>query len=62
MKKLLALTAVMLFAASLSFGQTTEVPTTTLSVTVGAESAIVVGTTPAFISSGIFGAYTTSTP
>jgi hypothetical protein len=62
MKKLLALTAVMLFAASLSFAQTNASGTSTLSVNVGAEAAIKVDTTPAFTSSGIFGDYTATTP
>lgn len=63
MKKLLAVTAMLLFAASISHAQANSATgTTTLGVTVGAEAAIVVQTTPAFTSSGIFGDYTATTP
>jgi hypothetical protein len=62
MKKLLVLASIMLFAASLSYAQTNATGTSTLSVTVGAEAAIVVNTTPAFTSTGIFGNYTSTTP
>jgi hypothetical protein len=62
MKKLLILVPLLLLAASLSFAQVTSVPTTTLTVTVGAEAAIVVGTTPGFSLSTTFAPYTASTP
>jgi hypothetical protein len=61
MKKILALTSVLLLAASLSYAQSNS-GTTTLSVQVGAEAAIVVSTTPAFTSTGIFGNFLTTTP
>jgi hypothetical protein len=61
MKKTLVLASIMLFAASLSYGQS-NTGTSTLSVNVGAEAAIVVATTPSFTSSGIFGNYTATTP
>jgi hypothetical protein len=60
MKKILALTSVLLLAASLSYAQKTG--TTTLSVSIGAEASIVVGTTPAFTSSGTFQPFTATTP
>ena len=62
MKRILALASIMLFAASLSFAQTSATGTSNLSVSVGAEAAIVVSTTPAFTSTGIFGNYTSTTP
>jgi hypothetical protein len=61
MKKLLVLSGILLFTASL-FAQSANTGTSTLSVSVGAESAIVVNTTPAFSSNGIFGDYTAITP
>jgi hypothetical protein len=60
MKKLLAIVPILLLAASVSHAQS-NTGTSTLSVTVGAEAAIVVNTTPAFGSTGIFGAYTATT-
>ena len=61
MKKLLAVLPILLLAASVSHAQSST-GTSTLSVTVGAEAAIVVNATPAFASSGIFGNYTATTP
>jgi hypothetical protein len=60
MKKLLAVVPILLLAASVSHAQS-NTGNSTLSVTVGAEAAIVVNTTPAFTSSGIFGNYTGTT-
>jgi len=51
----------LLFAASVSHAQS-NTGSSTLSVTVGAEAAIVVATTPPFSSVGIFGNYTATTP
>jgi hypothetical protein len=64
MKKLLLAVPIMLLGASMSYGQgaIVSVPTTTLNLTVGAESAIIVGSTAAFSTSTAFAAYTTSTP
>jgi hypothetical protein len=62
MKKLLMVASTVMLAASVCYAQVTSVPTTVLNLTVGNEAAIVVGTTLGFASSGIFGAYTTSTP
>jgi hypothetical protein len=62
MKKLLLAVPVMLLGASMTHAQIVSVPTTTLNLTVGAESAIVVGTTPGFSTSTAFAAYTTTTP
>jgi hypothetical protein len=62
MKKLLIAAPALLLAASLSYAQSSTTGTSTLSVTVGAEAAIVVQTTPSFSSSGIFGNYTATTP
>jgi hypothetical protein len=61
MKKLLMVASIMLLAASMSYAQNAS-GTSTLSVSVGAEAAIVVDTTPAFQSTGIFGNYTATTP
>lgn len=61
MKKILALTSVLLLAASLSYAQS-GTGTTNLSVVVGPEAAIVVGSTPALTSGSIFGDYTATTP
>jgi len=57
MKKLLAVVPILLLAASVSHAQSNATGTSTLSVTVGAEAAIVVNTTPVFGSTGIFGDY-----
>jgi hypothetical protein len=62
MKKLLVITAAVLLLASLSFAQNSGTGTSQLTVTVGAEAAIVVQTTPSFSSTGIFGNYTATTP
>jgi hypothetical protein len=64
MKKALLVASVMLLAASMSYAQLpgNATGTSTLSVSVGAEAAIVVSTTPAFSSVGIFGDYTATTP
>jgi hypothetical protein len=62
MKKTLMVASILLLAASFSYAQTNASGTSTLSVNVGAEAAIVVNTTPAFVSSGIFGNYTATTP
>jgi hypothetical protein len=62
MKKLLLAVPIMLLGASMSHAQIVSVPTTTLNLTVGAESAIVVGATAGFSTSTAFAAYTTSTP
>jgi hypothetical protein len=59
MKKTLVLASIMLFAASLSYGQATA--TANLTVNVGAEAAIQVNSSPAFGSIGIFGDYTSTT-
>jgi hypothetical protein len=61
MKKLLMVASIMLLAASFSYGQTSPTGTANLSVTVGAEAAIVVNSSPAFASSTIFGDYTSTT-
>lgn len=60
MKKLLMVTSAMLLAASMSYAQS-GTATANLTVSVGAEAAIVVNTSPAFGSSGIFGDYTSTT-
>jgi hypothetical protein len=64
MKKILALASVLLLAASLSYAQGTPSATGTanLTVNVGAEAAITVGSTSAFSSTGIFGNFLTTTP
>jgi len=63
MKKILLVAPILLLAASMSFAQaTSNTGTSTLSLTVGAEAAIVVSTTPSFTSSGIFGNYVSTTP
>ena len=64
MKKLLIALPLLLLGATMSYGQgaIVSVPTTTLNLTVGAESAIIVGTTPGFSTSTAFAAYTTTTP
>jgi hypothetical protein len=59
MKKILALTSVLLLAASLSYAQ--QSATANLSVTVGAEAGITMGSTTAFASTPPFGNYTAST-
>jgi len=61
MKRILALASIMLFAASLSYAQTSPTGTSTLSVNVGAEAAIVVTSTTALTSGSIFGDYTGTT-
>lgn len=61
MKKLLALTAVLLLAASLSYAQGSSTGKATLNVTVGPEAGIVMGTTTALTSSSTFADYTAST-
>jgi len=63
MKKILALTSVLLLAASLSYAQSSTTGNTTLNLTVGPEAAIVVGSTGAFTAggSGSFANYATST-
>ncbi|WP_263366716.1 hypothetical protein [Edaphobacter bradus] len=60
MKKLLMLVPIMLLASSVSYAQSATA-TANLSVNVGAEAAIVVNSSPAFTSSGIFGNYTSTT-
>ena len=60
MKKTLMVASIMLLAASFSYAQS-PTATANLSVTVGAEAAIVVNSSPAFASSGIFGNYTSAT-
>jgi hypothetical protein len=63
MKKLLTLASLALLGSAIGFAQgVTSVPTTTLNLTVGTESAIVVGTTTGFSASTTFAPYTTSTP
>lgn len=62
MKKFLLLVPIALLGASMSYAQVTSVPTTTLNLTVGAEAAIVVGSTTGFSTSTTFAPYTTSTP
>ncbi|MGO9435024.1 MAG: hypothetical protein ACLP00_12145 [Terracidiphilus sp.] len=61
MKKLLTVASMLLLGASLSHAQSSNTATANLSVTVGAEAAIVVNSSPAFTSSGIFGNYTSTT-
>jgi hypothetical protein len=61
MKKTLMVASILLLAASFSYAQSNASGTTSLAVNVGAEAAIVVDTTPQFISSGIFGNYTGTT-
>jgi len=61
MKKTLMVASIMLLAASMSYAQTSPTATANLSVTVGAEAAIVVNSSPAFASTGIFGNYTSTT-
>jgi hypothetical protein len=60
MKKLLMVVPIFLLGASMSYAQSAT-GTANLAVTVGAEAAIVVNTSPAFVSSGIFGDYTSTT-
>jgi hypothetical protein len=62
MKKLLMVASTVLLAASVCYADNSNTGTSVLDLTVGNEAAIVVGTTPAFTSVGIFGTYTTSTP
>jgi len=62
MKKLLLALPLLLLGSSMSYAQIVSVPTTTLNLTVGAESAIIVGSTPGFSTSTAFAAYNTSTP
>ena len=62
MKKLLGVAAMLLLAASVSHAQTSGTDHTTLTVAVGSEAAITLGTTSPFSSVGIFGDYVTSTP
>jgi hypothetical protein len=61
MKRLLIFVSLLLLTGSLSFAQNSATATANLSVTVGAEAAIVVNSSPAFSSTGIFGNYTSTT-
>lgn len=61
MKKTLMVASVMLLAASMSHAQNSGTATANLSVTVGAEAAIVVNSSPVFSSTGIFGDYKSTT-
>ncbi len=61
MKKILALTSILLLAASLSYAQGSSTGTTTLNLTVGNEAGITVNTTTAFSSSTTFADYTATT-
>ena len=61
MKKLLMVASIILLGASMSYGQNSGTATANLSVTVGAEAAIVVNSSPAFSSTGIFGDYKSTT-
>jgi hypothetical protein len=60
MKKLLMVVPILLLASSMSHAQSATA-TANLSVTVGAEAAIQVNSSPGFTSSGIFGNYTSTT-
>jgi hypothetical protein len=61
MKKLLTAVSLAVLGSAIGYAQS-NTGTSTLSVTVGAEAAIVVSTTPGFTSAGIFGNYTATTP
>ncbi len=61
MKRFLSVVPIALLAASVCHAQNSSTATANLAVTVGAEAAIVVNTSPAFASSGIFGNYTSTT-
>jgi hypothetical protein len=63
MKKTLMVASLMLLAASMSYAQgVVSVPTTTLTVSVGAEAAIVVGNTTVTPGTGSFANWALSTP
>jgi hypothetical protein len=60
MKKILTVASIVMLGVSMSYAQSATA-TANLGVTVGAEAAIVVNSSPAFVSSGIFGNYTSTT-
>jgi hypothetical protein len=61
MKKLLFVAPLALLATSLCYSQSSPTATANLTVSVGAEAAIVVNSSPAFSQIGIFGNYTSTT-
>jgi hypothetical protein len=61
MKRTLAVISALLLTASFGYAQHNATGTSSLSVTVGAEAAIVINNSPSLTSTGIFGSYTGTT-